>query len=525
MLHGKNIIGASLSGEGTSTYQAVNPTLGTVLTTVFYEATPQETDRALNLAREATQEYSWVAPIARAAFLEAVADALLELGEPLVHHAMEETGLPQARLQGELGRTVGQIRQFAGLLREGSWVEATITTAQPERQPLPRPDLRSMLVPMGPVAVFGASNFPLAFSVAGGDTASALAAGCPVVCKAHPAHPATSELAGMAIQKAVATCQLPQGTFSLLHGRSHAVGAALVMHPAIRAVGFTGSFAGGKALADLAAQRPEPIPVFAEMGSTNPIFILPEALATRHAAIAQGLVASVTLGTGQFCTNPGIFVLPVAAEGASQLLDAVALAVKDSPAGTMLTANIQQGYEQRVGQWQQAGAATIGTGLQQEGKVQAAVCRIPASTALENPLWVEEVFGPASLAITAESKEEILEFARAMPGQLTATLHGTEKDLEDFADLVAILRDKAGRLVFNGFPTGVEVAPAMVHGGPFPATTDSRFTSVGTTAIRRFVRPVCYQNFPDAALPEALKKENPLQIWRKVDGDYTKNPV
>ncbi|MEM6429411.1 MAG: aldehyde dehydrogenase (NADP(+)), partial [Deinococcota bacterium] len=444
----------------------------------------------------------------RADFLEVIADTLTDRTDAIVARAMLETGLPEGRLRGEMGRTTSQLRMFAQLLHSHSWQGLHVDQALPEREPQPRPDLRRMLIPIGPVVVFAASNFPLAFSVAGGDTASALAAGCPVVVKAHPAHPGTSELVAEAVMHAVKDSGMPEAVFSLLHGRSHEVGLALVRHPHTAAVGFTGSLQAGRALFDAAVQRPVPIPVYAEMGSINPLFILPTALETNSDSLAAGLAQSVTLGAGQFCTNPG---LVIAEDGAAlehfvqTLADHIA---KVSPA-TMLYEGIYKAFNRSVASARHAdGVDMVGQAPTADGldnlAGQAAVLRSDAKTFLATPQLVEEIFGPATLVI-ASSLDEMLELAKALPGQLTATIHGDDAELLAHSDLVDILETKAGRLIFNGFPTGVEVCAAMNHGGPYPATTDVRTTSVGTTAIERFLRPICYQNFPRHALPEALR--------------------
>jgi len=442
---------------------------------------------------------------------------------------MAETALPEARLTGERGRTMGQLRMFADLIREGSWVEARIDTALPDREPLPRPDLRRMLVPMGPVAVFGASNFPLAFSVVGGDTASAWAAGCPVIVKAHPAHPGVSELVGRAVLAAARECSMPDGVFSMVHGASHEVGQALVFHPSIKAVGFTGSFAGGKALFDLVAQRPEPIPVYAEMGSSNPLFVLPQAIAERGGQIAQGLVGSVTLGGGQFCTNPGLTVL-LEGEESNAMLSRAASLFADAPACTLVHPSIKTAYDRALEEVSsierlEVAAQASAPGPLPETDARATLLMTDAVTFLQNPRLGEEIYGPTTVAVVCQDREELLEVARSLQGHLTATIHGTDEDLETYSELVEILQGKVGRLIFNGFPTGVEVSPAMHHGGPYPATTDARATSVGTAAIQRFARPVCWQSFPSAALPLELQDENVRGIWRLVDSELTRDAV
>jgi len=524
-LHGTQIIdGQPSAAPGASTFQATNPAIGQKIAPAFQEATAADVDRACQAAAGAFDAVRAKSPAERAKLLRAIADEIVKLGDELIVRATEETGLPRPRIEGERGRTCGQLKLFADVVEEGSWVDARIDRAQPERQPLPKPDVRRMLAPLGPVAVFGASNFPLAFSVGGGDSASALAAGCPVVCKGHPAHPGTSEMVARAAQTAVAACGFPPATFSLLQGAGIEVGAALVRHPAIQAVGFTGSLKGGRALFDEAARRPHPIPVYAEMGSTNPVFLLPGALKERADKLAEGLVGSVTLGVGQFCTKPGLVFAPQAdhafVDAAVKLFDAAA-------PGVMLHEGIRTNFER--------GAARLGAVIGVETAVKggrpdggagcgqrARMFVTSAANLAQRPEIAEEVFGPSTVIVTTASRDEVLAAARNLEGHLTATIHGTPDDLKEWAPLVSILQTKVGRIIFNGWPTGVEVTHAMVHGGPYPATTDPKFTSVGTTAILRWARPICWQNFPDAALPEELRDANPRKIWRRVEGQLTR---
>jgi len=520
-LKGVNFIGNELSADGKETFKGVDPATDKKLLPDFHEASSHEIDEAINKAELAFTEYSKKNGKEKALFLETIAEEILVLGDDLLERCNKETGLPHSRLTGERGRTVNQLKLFAELLKEGSWVEARIETAIHDRQPLPKPDIRSMYKAIGPVGIFGASNFPLAFSVAGGDTASALAAGCTVIFKAHPAHPGTCELVASAIIKAVQKTNMPDGTFSMVHGRSTDVGMAIVNHPFIKAVGFTGSYKGGKAIYDAAVKRPEPVPVYAEMGSSNPVFILPGALKERKEEIAKGLAASVTLGVGQFCTNPGLVFLEESKETKEFQKYAVENFV-NADAGTMLTSGIQNAYQNGI----KSIAGKQGVQLLAEGKTGNAVgegraylFQTNADNFLNNENLEEEIFGPSTLAITANNKEELLKAAHKLHGHLTITLHATKEDLENYKDLISILERKAGRLIINGFPTGVEVCHSMVHGGPFPATTDSRTSSVGTLAINRFVRPVSYQNFPDELLPDELKNDNPLGIWRMVNGE------
>lgn len=506
--------------------RAINPATREELPPAFYEATNSDLDDAVKKASAAFEILQReVSAEQRAPFLEAIATELDQAGAEWVTRAMLETGLPEARLTGERARTMNQLKLFASVIREGSWVEAIIDKALPDRKPLPRPDLRRLLIPVGPIAVFSASNFPMAFSVAGGDTASAIAAGNPVVVKAHPAHPGTSEITATAIINAAKKCNMPEGIFSMIHGRSHEIGLRLVQHPEIKAVGFTGSLAGGKALMKAASLRPEPIPVYAEMGSTNPIFLLPGALAKSGPGLAEALVQSVTLGTGQFCTNPGL-VFGVRSEAfdafASQ---AATIAEKVSP-GVMLYEGLCQRWREELGKAEKIpGVRVAGRSAEpvQSGRSPATVLQTDGKTFLQNEALREEMFGPSTLLVHCGSKAQLEEIARALPGQLTATLHGTEDDLAQHATLVAILRQKAGRLLFNGFPTGVEVCHAMHHGGPYPATSDPHYTSVGSAAIKRFARPVCYQNFPQHALPQELRDENQRGIWRLINGSLSKD--
>lgn len=522
---GKNIIGQALSGSGKEVFYGINPATGQQLEPAFYEATEEEINSAIEKAVEAFQTYRLVNGKNKAAFLEMIADEIIALGDDLIKRGMEETGLPEARLNGERGRTVGQLKLFAALLREGSWVGARIDLADPDRKPLPKPDVRSMQRALGPAGVFGASNFPFAFSVAGGDTVSALAAGCPVVFKAHPAHPGVCELVGLAIQRAVKKSGMPEGTFSMVNGRSTDVGMALVRHPGITAIGFTGSFRGGKALFDEANKRPIPIPVYAEMGSTNPVFILPDALKERKEKIAQDLAAAVTLGVGQFCTNPGLVFIPNSDDG-SKFKEALASSIKGTNAGVMLTAGIQGSFQKGIEKLRAAkGVEVLAQGPAGGSGSHGTAHLLHASikSFLNDHTLEEEVFGPSTLAITADTKAEILQAAKNLGGHITATLHATDKDLVEYGELISILEQKVGRVIINGYPTGVEVCHSMVHGGPFPATTDSRTTSVGTGAITRFTRPVAYQNFPTPLLPAELQDGNPLKVFRLVNGEWSKD--
>lgn len=459
-------------------------------------------DRAARAAEAAFADYAATSRADRAALLEAIAEEIEARADDITRTAAAETALPEARLQGEQGRTTGQLRLFADHIRAGDYLDRRHDAALPDRQPLPRPELRMIQRPIGPVAVFGASNFPLAFSTAGGDTASALAAGCPVVVKGHPAHPGTGRIVAEAIRAALRRTGMPAGIFALIQGDTHAVGEALVRHPLIKAVGFTGSLRGGRALYDLCAQRPEPIPFFGELGSVNPCFLLPAALAARGAQIAQGWGASLTMGAGQFCTNPGLVILP--ADRADAFADAAAAALADAPAQTMLTDGIADGFRQ--------GADRLATlsdpvlrGDSTGRAARTAIFRVDAARFMAEPALAHEVFGPAGVIVATDGDDQMLDLARALEGQLTVTLHLEAGDTALAARLMPVLERKAGRILANGWPTGVEVADAMVHGGPWPASTNFGATSVGTLAIRRWLRPVCFQNLPDALLPPDLR--------------------
>jgi NADP-dependent aldehyde dehydrogenase len=526
-LTGLSIVGETVIQKTGTGFYGVNPSNAEQLEPTFYSATMQDVNEAARLAEAACAVFRHTSGAERAQLLRSIADGLSLHGPAIVERAHKETGLPLPRLQGELGRTTGQLRLFAEVLEEGSWVNARIDDADRDRKPLPRPDIRSMLRPLGPVAIFGASNFPLAFSVAGGDTASALAAGNPVLVKAHPAHPGTSELVGKVIQKSVQECGLPAGVFALLFDAGIEVGTALVQHPAIQAVAFTGSTKGGQALMRLAAQRPVPIPCYAEMGSANPLFILSGAMQERSEQIAQGLLASVTLGSGQFCTKPGVVFLPQ--NSSAQFLQTLQSRADELGHCGMLTRNIADQYNKAIQHRLTEGSAHLATKIapalnETKGAVgAAAIFSISLDDFLAHPELWEEVFGPTTLLVLYGAESDLLQAAQRMPGHLTATIHGTEKDLASAQSLLQILETKVGRILLNGYPTGVEVNHAMVHGGPFPATSDGRSTSVGTQAISRFVRSVCYQDFPDSALPMALRRENALGIMRLVNGTLTRD--
>ena len=495
---------------------------GARLPTAFSIAGIAEIERACALAAAAFDPYRNLDANARARFLDAVAEEIHALGDELLECAHRETGLPLARLTGERARTTGQLRLFAAEVRDGAWAGVRIDNAMPERKPAPRSDLRLRKIPVGPVAVFGASNFPLAFSVAGGDTASALAAGCPVVCKAHPAHPGTSELMAGALLAAARRCGMPEGVFSLLAGPSNDLGRSLVTNAHIAAVGFTGSRGGGLALLQLAASRPVPIPVYAEMSSINPTILLPAALRQRPDQLATGFVGSLTLGAGQFCTNPGI-VLLMSGDGTDRFIAAAGDAVRTATAQVMLTPVIQQNFERGVSSLaSQPRVATHARGLEPSSPHagRAALFLTDAQAVLANHKLTEEVFGAAALVVTCRDEAQLHAVLDNLEGQLTMTLHVDTEDYPLAARLVPVMERKAGRLLVNGWPTGVEVSHAMVHGGPFPATSDGRSTSVGTLAIERFLRPVCYQDFPDALLPPELHREHPRPFAHRLDGEH-----
>ncbi len=526
-LLGTQFIGHTTTADGKDTFQAVDPSTGEKLLGDFHEATQAEIEQACDLAEWAFRRYSRLTAVEQAGFLEAIAEEIMALGHALIMRAENETRLPFPRLEGERARTVNQLKLLAEYIREGTWVDARIDRAIPDRTPLPKPDVRQVLRPLGPVAIFGASNFPLAFSVAGGDTASALASGCTVVVKGHPAHPGTSEMIAQAILKAAAKTQMPEGVFSLVQGQSHEVGTWLVKHPNIQAVGFTGSFKGGKALYDTANRREIPIPVFAEMGSTNPIFILPQALEQHHHHIAEGLANSITLGVGQFCTNPGMtFLSPGAHKDDFHI--SVKRSIEHTTAGTMLSSGIKDAYMEATDELIKDPAIDLlCRGLQstEPFSVPANIFWTGYQDFKKRREWWHEIFGPCGMIINTESKEDLYDAASHLEGHLTATVHGTEQDLDEFRDLFEILERKVGRVVVNGYPTGVEVCQAMVHGGPYPATSAPQSTSVGTNAIKLFARPVCYQDYPQDLLPEALKDPNTLDILRMVDGIYTRAPI
>jgi 2,5-dioxopentanoate dehydrogenase len=521
-LAGLSLIGSARAQATEKTFCAVNPATGDSLPEKFHRASAQDVERAAQLAAQAFSTCSKWKAARRAEFIRRIAELLNASSAPIIERTNAETALPPARLQGELARTCFQLRFYSEAAAAGLGLNLRIDHADPQRQPQPKPDLRSMMRPLGPVAVFGASNFPLAYSVAGGDTGSALSAGCPVIVKAHPAHPGTSEIVGTLIQQAARECEAPEGIFSLLFDDGFEIGAALVKHPLIKAVGFTGSRRGGRVLMDIAAARPEPIPVYAEMGSINPVFMLGGVLNQKPEELAAALHGSVTLGVGQFCTNPGL-VFVESGVGSKTFLEKLGNLMAATSPGTMLTAGICSAFHSGVEKFSKiTGLRCAAKAGSNADKTQAAAVLFvtDAATFLNHHTLMDEIFGPSTLVVECSSGDQMRMVATKLEGQLTATVHGTPEDFASHRDLLELLETKAGRLICNGFPTGVEVCHAMVHGGPYPATSDGRSTSVGTRAAERFLRPVCYQNFPDMFLPDELKESNPLGLWRLVDEKF-----
>ncbi len=488
-LTGKQIIGFQTKAAGHRNFQGIQATTSEALPQVFVEATDEEANEALTKASAAFKVYRNLSDAQRANFLNTIAEEILAIGDVLIQTACAESGLPEARITGERGRTIGQIQAFANFISNPSWKREIVDEAMPERQPLPKPRLVQKQIPLGPTVVFGASNFPLAFSVAGGDTLSALAAGCPVVFKAHPAHPNTCDLVGQAIQIAAQKSGMPDGTFSLLHAQGHEIGGYLVKHAITKAVAFTGSYRGGKALFDLAVRREVPIPVYAEMGSINPVYLFSERIASQGEGLADAFSQSICLGVGQFCTNPGLIVL---LEKDVAFLTSLASKLDAMPLGTFLTAGIKDAFAHG---WNTLNHHPATTRLTASENPDPSLFSTTVREAIANPEVLEEVFGPCTLAVVCKDLHEMIAFTEQMPGQLTATIQAEPTDLASLDELIDEVSQKVGRILLNGFPTGVEVSPAMVHGGPFPATSDARSTSVGTEAIYRFTRPVCWQNF------------------------------
>ena len=517
---GKNYIGNKLSASGIKTYKTFNPELNQENDSVFAEATQEEINEAVALATSAFKELRTVSGAKKAEFLNTIADEILALDDELVKMYCSETGLPEGRAKGERGRTVGQLRSFANLVAEGSWVEATIDTAQLDREPMPKSDIRKMNIPLGPVVVFGASNFPLAYSTAGGDTAAALASGCPVIVKSHPMHSGTGELVASAIIKAAEKTGMPNGVFSNLNSSGIEVGQQLVSHSGVKAVGFTGSIKGGRALLDLASKREEPIPVFAEMGSVNPVIMLPKALENRAENLATTYAGSVALGTGQFCTNPGL-ILGIKGADLTSFTNTLASKIVEINPSCMLHPNIVRAYESNKAKAiSQSGLVVV---ADFENEVQSnyasqVITTVEGKTFLENPTLHQEVFGPYSMVVQCENVNQLEAIISQLEGQLTGTVISDENEVANYSKVISALQNRVGRIIFNGVPTGVEVCESMVHGGPYPASTDSRFTAVGIGSIKRWVRPFSYQDWPNELLPNELKNENPLGIFRIIDG-------
>jgi len=522
MITGKNYIGDVLSAKGKTTYKTINPELNSENETVFYEASEDEISQAVALADEAFKIYGTIEDVKKAEFLEAIAEEIEALGEDLLATYIQESGLPAGRANGERARTTGQLRAFAAMLREGSWVEAIINKTEG------KPDIRRIQIPIGPVVVFGASNFPLAFSTAGGDTASALAAGCPVIVKSHPLHAGTGELVASAIIKAAKRTGMPNGVFSNINSSGIAVGTALVEHPLVKAVGFTGSIKGGTALCKIAANRPVPIPVYAEMGSINPVVVLPSALKTDNEVWAKNYAASIVAGTGQFCTNPGL-ILGINSKELEDFIANLVLELDNLEPTCMLHPTIKTQYENLKSEVLGQEGYTQQTNLNKEVKPNYAlqnIITVDGNTFLKNKTFHKEVFGPFSVVVKCDDIQQLNKIIHDLEGQLTGTVLNSDlEELETFKEVIENLKNKVGRLVYNNVPTGVEVCSGMTHGGPFPASSDSKFTSVGLTAVKRWVRPVTFQDWPDQLLPDGLQDKNPLNITRTVNDILTKNPI
>tara|TARA_R110002051_G_scaffold262306_2_gene322215 strand:+ start:1874 stop:3457 length:1584 start_codon:yes stop_codon:yes gene_type:complete len=523
MVTGKNYIGTTLSAESTKTYKTFNPIKNTPNETIFFEATSKEIEKAVLLANKAHETFKMVSGIKKAEFLNAIADEILALDTDLIQMYTLESGLPEDRAIGERTRTVGQLRMFANLVADGSWVDATIDTGDPDRKPNAKPDLRKMMIPLGPVVVFGASNFPLAYSTAGGDTAAALAAGCPVIVKSHPMHSGTGELVAKAVIKAAEHTGMPNGVFSNLNSSGIEVGVQLVKSPKIKAVGFTGSIKGGRALFDLASKREEPIPVFAEMGSINPVVILPKTAKHDGEYWAKTYASSITLGSGQFCTNPGL-LLGIKSKELTTFIQILAKEILKIDPTCMLHPNIYQSFNKNkdtaILQSNVHVAASYTSNVNKNFARQT-IITVDGATFLENPILHQEVFGPYSIVVECENTEELGLIVSKLEGQLTGTILATDDDAKKHINIINLLKNRVGRLIFNGVPTGVEVCPAMQHGGPYPASTDSRFTAVGIHSIKRWIRPFTYQDWPDHLLPEELQNINKLGIVRLINGIQT----
>ena len=523
MITGQSFIGFDRSNGTGNTFKTFDPKLNIENDWLFVEATQEEVNEAVELAWTAFTTYQNESGSKKAAFLRAIADNIELLGDQLIEVYCKETGLPTGRAQGERGRTCFQLRTFADLVEEGSWVNAIIDTAQPKREPIPKPDIRKMSIPIGPIAVFGASNFPLAYSTAGGDTASALASGCPVIVKSHPMHAATGELVASAIQKAAQMTEMPNGVFSNLNSAGIEVGQYLVKHPKIKGVGFTGSISGGRALFDLAAQREEPIPVFAEMGSINPVVLLPAALKVNGKDWAKTYAGSITLGSGQFCTNPGLLV-GIKGKDLDGFIHDLSEEIVSIEPSCMLHPKIISQFDKNKNSMVHE-ESTITTAEYEKTPLinhpKQTVVKVSGKNFIANPNLHKEVFGPFSMIVECEDQEELVSTILKLEGQLTGTIIGDEDELDSYRDVIQSLENRVGRIIYNGVPTGVEVCPGMQHGGPYPASTDSRFGAVGVESVKRWVRPMSYQNWPNKLLPKALKNENPLGIQRLVNNVKT----
>lgn len=527
MITGKNHVGNQLSAKGNKTFKTFNPLLNIENEWVFTEATAAEVNEAATLAAEAFKTYSKFSGSKKAKFLRAIADEIEALGDTLLDVYSSESGLPKGRATGERARTLGQLRSFANHVEAGNWVEASIDTAQPDRKPNPKVDLRKMNIALGSVVVFGASNFPLAYSTAGGDTAAALAAGCPVIVKSHPMHAGTGYLVASAITKAAEKTGMPNGIFSNLNSNGIEVGQLLVQNSHVKAVGFTGSINGGRALYNLAAKRDEPIPVFAEMGSVNPVILLPKALQKRAADIAKTYAGSITLGTGQFCTNPGL-IIGIKSEGLTNFANTLAKEIIKVEPSCMLHPNIVGSYEKNKAKALSQNGLKVLADYESELKPNFArqvVTTVEGETFLNNATLHHEVFGPYSLIVQCDNKEQLEEIISNLEGQLTGTIISDENEIKNYSQIVNALQNRVGRIIFNGVPTGVEVCPSMVHGGPYPASSDSRFTAVGVDSIKRFVRPFSYQDWPNELLPMELKNDNPFGIIRNLNGTLSKETI
>ncbi|CAM1373152.1 aldehyde dehydrogenase (NADP(+)) [Tenacibaculum xiamenense] len=527
-ISGQNYIGNKLSVTGKITYKTYNPELQEENSIPFYEASDNEINEAVSLASKAFDSYKTFSGKKKAEFLNKIADEILNLGDALVTTYCSETGLPEGRAVGERTRTIFQLRSFAELVSSGSWVEASIDTGNPDRTPMPKPDLRRMNIPLGPIVVFGASNFPLAYSTAGGDTAAALAAGCPVIVKSHPMHAGTGELVASAIIKAAKETGMPDGVFSNLNSSGIEVGQKLAEHAQIKAIGFTGSIKGGRALFDIASRRKTPIPVFAEMGSINPVIVLPDALKTRGEELAKTYANSITLGTGQFCTNPGL-ILGIESDALDNFINHLSDEIVKINPTCMLHPQIKKAYhlnkEKILSEKQVSIKTTYKQDIANENYASQTLATVSGEDFIQNANLHEEVFGPFSLIVKCKDKGELEKAISSLDGQLTGTILGNNLEISEYNYLLSLLNNKVGRIIFNGVPTGVEVCPSMVHGGPYPSSTDSRFSAVGTSSIKRWVRPFSYQNWPNELLPDELKNENSLGILRLVNNKLTDQPI